>query len=460
MQDIDIRGVSKTVSPIRVTDNAYGFEEALTTADAVRESTWATVLELLGLHVEFGTSTSGPWGATVPGGVTHYRVATGAARPVDTDPRWSVAIPVGPGPVGPAGTQGVQGNQGVTGQQGLTGPQGNPGAVGGAGPIGPQGQTGQQGPIGAQGNQGAVGGVGPIGPQGPQGLYPVEVYRAVTTGVTVPTPTGGTIDPISGVVTTAPALWLLAIPTVQANETLFITRLDVNPATDTASFNGGSRWSAPFEAGGTGPAGPQGPTGAAGANGVAGAMGTAGTNGTNGSDGQQGPMGAQGAAGMNGSDAAVDAANVMSVLNAYATDTSFDDTDAVLVLDSATSPPTVKRVLKTDLGISTTTPVSHPTLLGGISADAIPTAVELTITGAMGVLSFPAITSVRLLIARLATEPDITSLLFSNDSSQTNQIGVVTKYGSTVTVAGGDVYSVWVGDVLVTVPTAFTATVA
>ena len=98
-----------------------------------------------------------------------------------------------------------------------------------------------------------------------QGLYDVEVYRTVTTGTTLAAPTGGTINPVTGIVTSAPASWLTSIPTVQATETLFISRLTINPATDTATFSGGSRWSTPFEAGGTGPAGPQGATGPAGA---------------------------------------------------------------------------------------------------------------------------------------------------------------------------------------------------
>ena len=103
--------------------------------------------------------------------------------------------------------------------------------------------------------------IGTDGTDGAQGLYDVEVYRTVTTGTTLAAPTGGTINPVTGIVTSAPASWLTSIPTVQATETLFISRLTINPATDTASFSGGSRWSTPFEAGGTGPAGPQGPGG-------------------------------------------------------------------------------------------------------------------------------------------------------------------------------------------------------
>lgn len=95
---------------------------------------------------------------------------------------------------------------------------------------------------------------------------------------------------------------------------------------------------------------------------------------------------------------------------------------------------------------TTTTPTTHPTLLFGTSADETPVAAELTITGSMGQGTVPAYSgSMHLLIARLVSEGDITSVLFSDDLSQTNQIGAFTKFGTALTIDGSD-YSVWVSN--------------
>ena len=63
------------------------------------------------------------------------------------------------------------------------------------------------------------------------------------------------------------------------------------------------------------------------------------------------------------------------------------------------------------------------------------------------------------LIARLASESDITSVLYSDDQSQTNQIGAFAKYAQTVDV-GGDTYSVWVSNQALTQAADVTITVA
>lgn len=94
------------------------------------------------------------------------------------------------------------------------------------------------------------------------------------------------------------------------------------------------------------------------------------------------------------------------------------------------------------------TPTSD--MLMGTSDDETPQAAELTIMAPQGVGTIPAYTgSKRLLIARIATEADITSVLFSNDDSNTNQVGAFTKFTSTIEV-GGTAYNVWVGNQPVT----------
>ena len=56
-----------------------------------------------------------------------------------------------------------------------------------------------------------------------------------------------------------------------------------------------------------------------------------------------------------------------------------------------------------------------------------------------------------ILIARLATEGDIATVKFSNDLSQTNQMGAFTKHGSTVVPMGEtEAFNVWVGNQAVT----------
>ena len=94
------------------------------------------------------------------------------------------------------------------------------------------------------------------------------------------------------------------------------------------------------------------------------------------------------------------------------------------------------------------TPVTPPgtvSLRGGTSADDTAQASELTITGANHILTFAPFTNRHLLIARRASQGDITSVVLSNDPTMQNQIGGFTKQGAQVTV-GGVSYNVWVSN--------------
>ena len=92
MTTIDIRGVSGR--PIRASDNAYGFEEAQLTADAVRESTWQAALELAGLYVQYSEDNA-TWSDTPSDDDTHFRVASGTEQPSNSSSRWSAGIALG-----------------------------------------------------------------------------------------------------------------------------------------------------------------------------------------------------------------------------------------------------------------------------------------------------------------------------------------------------------------------------
>ena len=66
--------------------------------------------------------------------------------------------------------------------------------------------------------------------------------------------------------------------------------------------------------------------------------------------------------------------------------------------------------------------------------------------GALGQGTVPAYSgNMHLLIARLASEGGIASVLFSDDASRTNQMGAFTLFGSMVDI-GGDAYNVWVSN--------------
>lgn len=83
----------------------------------------------------------------------------------------------------------------------------------------------------------------------------------------------------------------------------------------------------------------------------------------------------------------------------------------------------------------------------GLSADDVPLPAELTISGVNGAAVITPFTDMYMLIARLESEGDITSVLFSDDSTQTNALGAFTKYGTTVIPTGEtEAFSVWVSN--------------
>ena len=106
------------------------------------------------------------------------------------------------------------------------------------------------------------------------------------------------------------------------------------------------------------------------------------------------------------------------------------------------------------------TPVVADDVYFGLSADDTPEGSELTIAAANGVGTIPAFVDMFMLIARLATEGDITSVVFSDDLSQTNQIGAFAKHADTVVPPGEtEMFAVWVSNQLLTQPAEAQATV-
>ena len=90
--------------------------------------------------------------------------------------------------------------------------------------------------------------------------------------------------------------------------------------------------------------------------------------------------------------------------------------------------------------------MTYATLYFGTSADTTPTAAELTVEGVSGSGTINAYAGSRhVLVARLASEDDIRTVLRSDDVSGTNQVGAFTKHGSTVTKSGS-AYNVWVSN--------------
>ena len=131
--------------------------------------------------------------------------------------------------------------------------------------------------------------------------------------------------------------------------------------------------------------------------------------------------------------------------------------DSSIVVDRTT--PGVVRLSAVTSG-GTPTPTTYPTLRFGTSTDETPTAAELTIVGALGQGTVPAYAgNMHLLIARLASEGGIASVLFSDDASRTNQMGAFTLFGSMVDI-GGDAYNVWVSNQALTQGAAVTITVS
>lgn len=117
------------------------------------------------------------------------------------------------------------------------------------------------------------------------------------------------------------------------------------------------------------------------------------------------------------------------------------------------------KTVSYQIGPQPDTPVTPADdFLFGTSADAVPVAGELTIPAANGSAEIAAYAgSKHVLLARLASEADITSVTRSDDLSQTNQIGAFTKHGSAIDVGGTD-YSVWVSNQALTQSAAVTWT--
>ena len=98
------------------------------------------------------------------------------------------------------------------------------------------------------------------------------------------------------------------------------------------------------------------------------------------------------------------------------------------------------------------------TVLFGLSDDAVPQAAELNISAVDGRATIPSFQDKHLLIGRRAGEPELKSLHFSDDDSNTNMLGGWTEYASPVDVGGVD-YNVLVSQQLLFQPTDATATV-
>ena len=129
------------------------------------------------------------------------------------------------------------------------------------------------------------------------------------------------------------------------------------------------------------------------------------------------------------------------VLTPHGAGPDFDVAVATAFPAQAVSPPVPVTP------VTPPTPATH-TLLGGLSANTVPDAGELTIdpvTGMAGRINYGILTNDYVLIARDASQPDITSVVLVNDPTQANQLPGFNKFASTVDVGGTD-YAVWVSD--------------
>ena len=93
-------------------------------------------------------------------------------------------------------------------------------------------------------------------------------------------------------------------------------------------------------------------------------------------------------------------------------------------------------------GKSTYVPVLN--IKGGLSTDNIPESAELTIDSVGNNIPFPPLRNQYRLIWRLATEPDLVSLVYASDSTGYNQIGGSVLWPQPVTLADGRVGKVLV----------------
>ena len=101
------------------------------------------------------------------------------------------------------------------------------------------------------------------------------------------------------------------------------------------------------------------------------------------------------------------------------------------------------------------------TIYFGTSTDDTPESAELTVTGTNGVGTIPAYAGeMHLLIARIATESDISIVTFSDDDSMTPQPGAFSKYATTVIPPSeADAFNVWVSNQILTQPENLTITI-
>lgn len=107
------------------------------------------------------------------------------------------------------------------------------------------------------------------------------------------------------------------------------------------------------------------------------------------------------------------------------------------------------------------TPMTHA-LLGGLSADATPISSEISIQpvpGQAGRINYGTFVSRHVLIARDASQPDITSVTVHADPTHANQLPAFTKYATAVNVSGTN-YNVWVSNQTLAAATDFVLDVA
>ena len=138
------------------------------------------------------------------------------------------------------------------------------------------GTQGDPGPTGPKGDPGDKGDTGDTGAQGDQGIWYAEIYHTAAVGSSVATPTGGSIAK-NGTIT-PPTDWAVNPSTPSSGQELFASRYEVDPATATFPISS-PVWSAPYQAGGTGPAGPKGDKGDKGDTGPTGPKGEKGDTG-------------------------------------------------------------------------------------------------------------------------------------------------------------------------------------
>ena len=121
-----------------------------------------------------------------------------------------------------------------------------------------------------------------------------------------------------------------------------------------------------------------------------------------------------------------------------------------MIADGAQTGLTVVLTDAGALNITVTgqTPPATTTLFFGTSDDDTPEGAELTVPGVNGEGTINAYVGSRHhLIARLASQPDIASVLYSDDQSMTNQIGAFTKFaGSVIPTGETEAFSVWVSN--------------